>query len=56
MKLWHRLRLRIYDWIDERGRVPRWAGWIWRDAHWCSEMDYLLILWNTWDCCCEGRP
>jgi hypothetical protein len=34
----------IYIWIDERGRIPSWAKWIWPKAHWCPEMDDLLCL------------
>jgi hypothetical protein len=42
----------LYRWVDDRGRLPRWVFWIWKDAHWCPEMDGLLIIDNTYDCFC----
>lgn len=42
----------VYHWIDKRGRIPRWARWFWPWAHFCCEMDDLLILGNTFDCFC----
>lgn len=42
----------LYHRIDERGRIPRWVRLIWRSAHWCWDMDGLLILDNTYDCFC----
>lgn len=39
---------RFHDWlyrrIDKRGRIPLWVRLVWRRAHWCSEMDDLLII------------
>lgn len=34
----------LYRWIDERGRIPRWVRWLWPMAHWCPEMDDLLVV------------
>lgn len=31
-------------WIDNRGRIPAWVRWIYPHAHFCPEMDGLLIL------------
>jgi hypothetical protein len=42
----------LYHRIDESGRIPRWVHWIWRSSHWCEDMDYLLIMDNTYDCFC----
>lgn len=44
---------RLYRWIDRRGRIPRWVKWIWKWAHWCPEMDELLVVDNVGDCFCE---
>lgn len=46
----------LYRWIDERGRIPRWTRIFWPWAHWCPEMDFLLILDNTDDCFCGRCP
>lgn len=47
-----RLRNLLYRWIDRRGRIP----WPWyklsKTAHFCPEMDDLLILDNPEDCFC----
>ena len=45
----------LYRWIDKRGRIPFWIWWIWKYAHFCDEMDYLLIVDNRDDCFCERR-
>ena len=50
--LGRRIRRWLYRWIDERGRIPFWTYWFFPKAHWCPEMDYLLILENTYDCFC----
>lgn len=50
MRRW--LKWTYYRWIDRRGRIPRLATWLWPGAHWCPEMDDLLILWNVEDCFC----
>lgn len=34
----------LYRWIDERGRIPAIVRWIWPGAHWCAELDYLLVV------------
>lgn len=39
----------LYRWIDDRGRIPRWVRWIFPRAHFCPEMDYLLLL-TKWEC------
>lgn len=52
----HRLKWAFYGWVDRRGQIPRWAFWLWPRAHWCPEMDDLLVLWNTEDCFCGHCP
>lgn len=47
-----RFTIWLYRRIDESGRIPRWVRWIWRSAHWCPEMDDMLIMDNTCDCFC----
>lgn len=47
-----RLCTLLYRWIDRRGRIPRWVFWFWKEAHFCYEMDGLLILDNPEDCFC----
>lgn len=45
----------LYNWINRRGRIPRLLRyWVWPLAHWCPEMDGLLIIDNVQDCFC-GR-
>ena len=34
----------LYNWIDKRGRIPKWVRWIYPRAHFCCELDYLLVL------------
>lgn len=34
----------LYRWIDNRGRIPAWVRWVYPSAHFCPEMDGLLIL------------
>lgn len=46
------MRLMFWNWIDRRGRIPRWVRAIWPDAHFCGELDELLVLWNWDDCFC----
>ncbi len=46
MKRW------LYRWIEWREYIPRWVRWIYRKAHWCPEMDEMLILDNAIDCFC----
>lgn len=53
---------RFNDWlyrrIDERGRIPVWVRLVYRHAHWCLEMDGLLILTAQdmlWNCHCAVR-
>ena len=43
----------IYRWIDRRGKIPGWALWFWPKAHWCCEMDDMLVLDNLDSCFCE---
>jgi hypothetical protein len=45
-------KARIWRWVDRRGRIPFWVFWLWPKAHWCLEMDELLILDNFSDCFC----
>lgn len=49
---------RLYRWIDRRDRIPFWAFWIWPWAHWCPEMDDLLILTreDCGNCFCGAVP
>ena len=42
----------LYRWIDRRGRIPLIVRRIWRNAHFCPEMDCLLVIDNTMDCFC----
>jgi hypothetical protein len=44
----------LYNWIERRDRIPRWVWLFWPKAHWCPEMDGLLIIDNVDDCYC-GR-
>lgn len=45
--------------IEDRGFIPRWVHWIWPKAHWCPEMDDLLVVdrldWE-WNCYCDRKP
>ena len=50
------IKEKIYQWIDKRGRIQRWARWIWPKAHWCPEMDCLLVLDDPNDCYCGRFP
>lgn len=34
----------LYRRWDRRGFIPRWAFLWWPHAHWCAEVDYLLIV------------
>lgn len=48
----------IYRWIDRRGRIPMWCQRFWPWAHWCPEMDGLLVLTKSdleLDCFCDER-
>jgi hypothetical protein len=44
----------LWRWIDRRSRIPWWARLLWPKAHFCPEMDELLVIDNTTDCFC-GR-
>lgn len=47
---------RIYAWLDKRGTIPDWVWWFYPHAHWCCEMDSLLILDRRdlrFNCYCE---
>lgn len=48
----------LHRWIDRRGRIPAWVRWLWPHAHWCPEMDDLLVI-DEWDvvenCFCDER-
>lgn len=46
----------IYRWIDYRGRIPAVVRWFYPWAHWCPEMDELLIMHNPEDCFCGHAP
>lgn len=49
----------LYNWIDRRNRIPAWVRLVYRYAHWCSEMDGLLILTRedaVRNCFCDRRP
>lgn len=48
-----RLWRMLYRWIDRRGRLPWILYKFWKTAHFCPEMDSLLILDNTEDCFCK---
>lgn len=50
---------RLYNWIDRRGRIPIWVRIVYRYAHWCPEMDDLLILTRAdavRNCFCDRKP
>lgn len=51
-----RCPLWLYRWIERRGRIPAWAWLLWPFAHWCPEMDELLIIDNLEDCFCGRCP
>lgn len=34
----------IWRWLDRRGDIPAWASWLWPRAHFCPEMDDLLVV------------
>lgn len=44
MKLRRWIRDRLYRYVDNRNRIPWWVRLTHPYAHWCSEMDDLLIL------------
>lgn len=50
--------MRCPDWLyrrfDDRGRIPWWARLVWRRAHFCPEMDDLLVMGDGGGCYC-GR-
>lgn len=46
------MKRRLWHWINRRDVIPLWVKLFWRRAHWCPEMDGLLILDNTCDCFC----
>ena len=48
----------LYRWVDRRGndRIPWWVRRIYKRAHWCPEMDGLLIIDNPEDCFCGICP
>ena len=48
----------LREWIDNRGSIPWLVRLIWPTAHWCPEMDQLLILDYqdaVWNCYCGYR-
>lgn len=47
----------LYRRIDRRGSIPRWVRWLWPKAHWCPEMDYLLVIGDDhdWEDCFCGH-
>lgn len=47
-----RCPLWLYRWLDERGRIPWLVRMLWPKAHWCPEMDGLLIVDNLDGCFC----
>jgi hypothetical protein len=47
-----RLRSLLYRWIDRRGWIPWLVFKLSKTAHFCPEMDALLILGNPEDCFC----
>lgn len=42
----------VYRWVDRRGSIPWIVRRLWPTAHWCPEMDSLLIIDNVMDCFC----
>ena len=43
----------LWDWLDRRGRIPFFVRWVFPRAHFCSEMDGLLILDDEHNCFCD---
>lgn len=48
----------LYKWVDDRGRIPFWVLWLWPTAHFCREVDYLLIIDDARVCrfCSHRKP
>lgn len=46
----------IWRWLSSLGKIPRWVRWLYPYAHWCIEMDDLLITKNYEDCFCGVVP
>lgn len=46
-------RQMLWDWLDRRGRIPFFVRWVFPRAHFCSEMDGLLILDDEHNCFCD---
>lgn len=44
----------LYRWVARRGAIPWIVRKLWPTAHWCTEMDALLVIDNVNDCFC-GR-
>lgn len=42
----------LHRWIEHRRRIPKFVRWYYPDAHFCEEMDMLLIIENSCDCFC----
>lgn len=51
-----KLTAKVYKWLWKRQRFSSWIRLIWRFAHWCPEMDGLLVLDNIEDCFCGYVP
>jgi hypothetical protein len=53
-RMWGSLTVKsmLYRWVDKRNSIPFWVRWLFPKAHWCPEMDELLILDNVTDCFC----
>ena len=47
---------KIYNYYDDRGKLHFFTRWFFPYAHYCEEMDGLLILDNIVDCFCEFKP
>jgi hypothetical protein len=48
----HWISGRLYRWIHGRGAFPYWVRWLYPKAHFCPEMDEMLVLDNVDECYC----
>lgn len=49
----------LYRWIDKRNSIPFVVRLVYRYAHWCPEMDDLLVLTRddaVRNCFCDRKP
>lgn len=51
-----RILFKLYHWVNNRGKIPFWVRWFYPKAHWCPDMDFLLVIDNPYDCFCGLYP